>query len=71
MELNDGAFDLVHGIEISDDAEKAFSGVNHAFLVGSRPAQKAYSFRSNCSQRTHFHSRAKQSTVLRPTMSES
>ena len=40
MELNDGAFDLVHGIEISDDAEKAFAGVNHAFLVGSRPRSK-------------------------------
>ncbi|MED5371540.1 MAG: malate dehydrogenase [Myxococcota bacterium] len=37
MELMDGAFPLVHGIEISDDANVAFDGVNHAFLVGARP----------------------------------
>ena len=37
MELNDGAFPLLHGIEISDDANVAFRGVNQAFLVGARP----------------------------------
>jgi len=37
MELNDAAFPLVHGIEISDDANVAFKGINQAFLVGSRP----------------------------------
>jgi malate dehydrogenase len=37
MELNDAAFPLVHGIEISDDPRQAFEGVNEAFLVGSRP----------------------------------
>ncbi len=37
MELNDAAFPLVHGIEISDDPEVAFAGANQAFLVGSRP----------------------------------
>ena len=37
MELNDAAFPLVHGIEISDDAKVAFNGVNQAFLVGSMP----------------------------------
>jgi len=37
MELNDAAFPLVHGIEISDDPRKAFEGTNQAFLVGSRP----------------------------------
>ena len=37
MELNDGAFPLLHGIEISDDANVAFDGANHAFLVGARP----------------------------------
>ena len=37
MELNDAAFPLVHGIEISDDPNVAFSGTNQAFLVGSRP----------------------------------
>ena len=37
MELNDAAFPLVHGIEISDDPKVAFDGVDQAFLVGSRP----------------------------------
>ena len=37
MEINDGAFPLVHGIEISDDANVAFKGANQAFLIGSRP----------------------------------
>jgi len=40
MELNDCAFPLLHGIETSDNANNAFSGVNHAFLVGSRPRSK-------------------------------
>ena len=33
MELNDGAFPLLHGVEISDDANVAFRGANQAFLV--------------------------------------
>jgi malate dehydrogenase len=37
MELNDAAFPLVHGIEMSDDANVAFNGANQVFLVGSRP----------------------------------
>lgn len=37
MELNDAAFPLVHGIEISSDANVAFSGAQQIFLVGSRP----------------------------------
>lgn len=37
MELNDAAFPLVHGIEMSDDANVAFDGANQIFLVGSRP----------------------------------
>jgi len=37
MELNDGAFPLLHGIDITDDANVAFNGANHAFLVGARP----------------------------------
>jgi malate dehydrogenase len=37
MELNDAAFPLLHGIEISDDPNVAFRGANQAFLVGSRP----------------------------------
>lgn len=40
MELQDAAFPLLHGIEISDDPNKAFAGVNQAFLVGSRPRTK-------------------------------
>jgi len=40
MELLDSAFPLLHGVEISDDANKAFAGVNQAFLVGSRPRTK-------------------------------
>lgn len=40
MELNDGAFSLLHGIEASDDAAVAFEGANVALLVGSRPRGK-------------------------------
>jgi malate dehydrogenase len=37
MELNDCAFPLLHGIEISDDPNVAFKNANQVFLVGSRP----------------------------------
>lgn len=37
MELMDGAFPLINSIEISDQADVAFDGANHAFLVGARP----------------------------------
>lgn len=37
MELNDCAFPLVHGIEISDDPKVAFKDIDYAFLVGARP----------------------------------
>jgi len=37
MELDDCAFPLLHGIDISDDPAVAFDGVNVAFLVGARP----------------------------------
>ena len=37
MELNDGAFPLLHGIETSDDATVAFRDASVAMLVGSRP----------------------------------
>ena len=40
MELSDGAFPLLHGIEASDDAAVAFEGANVALLVGSRPRGK-------------------------------
>jgi len=37
MELDDCAFPLLRGIDIFDDATKAFDGVNVALLVGARP----------------------------------
>src|SRR5215510_9310487 len=40
MELDDCAFPLVHGVVQTDDAKKAFEGVNVALLVGSRPRTK-------------------------------
>jgi malate dehydrogenase len=40
MELDDCAFPLLRGIDISDDANKAFSGTNVALLVGARPRSK-------------------------------
>ena len=40
MELNDCAFPLLAGIEISDDAGLAFDRVSLALLVGSRPRTK-------------------------------
>ncbi len=40
MEVMDCAFPLLVGVETSDDASKAFEGVNYALLVGSRPRTK-------------------------------
>ncbi|MFY0409056.1 malate dehydrogenase [Solicola sp. PLA-1-18] len=40
MELDDCAFPLLDGIDISDDANVAFDGVNLALLVGARPRTK-------------------------------
>ena len=37
MELDDGAFPLLAGIDISDDPNTAFDGANIALLVGARP----------------------------------
>ncbi len=37
MELVDGAFPLVHGIEVTDDPRKAFEGANQGFLIGALP----------------------------------
>jgi malate dehydrogenase len=37
MELDDCAFPTLAKVEIGDDAEKIFAGVNHALLVGARP----------------------------------
>jgi malate dehydrogenase len=40
MELVDCAFPLLAGIDISDDPNEAFDGVNVALLVGARPRSK-------------------------------
>jgi malate dehydrogenase len=40
MELDDCAFPLLAGIVQTDDADRAFEGVNYALLVGSRPRTK-------------------------------
>jgi malate dehydrogenase len=37
MELDDCAFPLLAGIDVTDDARAAFDGVNVALLVGARP----------------------------------
>jgi len=37
MELDDCAFPLLAGIDITDDARAAFDGANVALLVGARP----------------------------------
>ena len=37
MELNDGAFELLHGVETADDPNRAFERADVALLVGSRP----------------------------------
>ncbi|OLT48929.1 malate dehydrogenase [Saccharomonospora sp. CUA-673] len=40
LELEDGAFPLLQGIDIFDDATQAFHGVNVGLLVGARPRTK-------------------------------
>jgi malate dehydrogenase len=40
MELDDCAFPLLAGIDVTDDAKKAFDGTNIAILVGARPRTK-------------------------------
>jgi malate dehydrogenase len=40
MELDDCAFPLLSGIDITDDPARAFDGVNVALLVGARPRSK-------------------------------
>ncbi|MGN8554094.1 UNVERIFIED_CONTAM: malate dehydrogenase [Microbacterium sp. SLM126] len=37
LELQDCAFPLLHGVELSDDPRVAFDGANLALLVGARP----------------------------------
>src|ERR687894_825877 len=40
MELDDCAFPLLAGVDITDDAKQAFDGVNVALLIGARPRSK-------------------------------
>src|SRR4051794_8186522 len=40
MELDDCAFPLLAGVDITDDAKRAFDGVNVALLIGARPPSK-------------------------------
>src|SRR6201987_2372085 len=40
MELDDSAFPLLAGVDIHDDPNQAFDGVNVALLVGARPRTK-------------------------------
>jgi malate dehydrogenase len=40
MELDDCAFPLLRGIDITDDPNVAFDGTNVALLVGARPRTK-------------------------------
>src|SRR5436305_13268028 len=40
MELDDCALPLLEGVDIDDDPNKAFDGVNVALLVGARPRTK-------------------------------
>jgi malate dehydrogenase len=40
MELDDCAFPLLSGVDITDDPNKAFDGVNVALLIGARPRSK-------------------------------
>jgi malate dehydrogenase len=40
MELDDCAFPLLRGVEVSDDPRRAFDGANYALLVGARPRTK-------------------------------
>lgn len=37
LELQDGAFDLLESVEVTDDAATGFDGCNLALLVGARP----------------------------------
>jgi malate dehydrogenase len=40
LELDDGAFPLLAGVDVFDDPKQAFSGANVALLVGARPRTK-------------------------------
>ena len=55
MELDDCAFPLLAGVDISDDPNQAFDGVNVALLVGARPRYQGHGAqRSARGQRRHL-----------------
>ena len=45
MELIDCAFPLLAGLDLHDDPDEAFDGVNVALLVGSRPRTQGHGAR--------------------------
>ena len=40
MEIEDGAYPLVHGVSLHDNPNSGFKGVDYAILVGARPRSK-------------------------------
>ena len=70
MELDDCAFPLLRGIDIHDDANKAFDGANIALLVGARPRSKGME-RSDLLEANGgiFGPRARRSTITPRTTS--
>ncbi|EHK87552.1 malate dehydrogenase [Saccharomonospora azurea SZMC 14600] len=70
LELEDGAFPLLAGIDIFDDPKQAFEGTNVALLVGARPAPRAWSAVTSSKPTAASSSRrARPSTPAPPTTS--
>ena len=65
MELVDCAFPLLAGLDLHDDPNDAFDGVNVALLVGSRPAHEGHGARRAAVEATarSSPSRARRSTT--------
>ncbi len=68
MELDDCAFPLLAGLDMHDDPDDAFDGVNVALLVGSRPRTKGME-RADLLEANGkiFTARARRSTTAPPT----
>ena len=54
LELQDGAFPLLAGVDVFDDPKQAFSGANVALLVGARRDQGHGARRPARGQRWHL-----------------
>ena len=69
MELDDCAFPLLARVDISDDPNYAFDGVQVALLVGARPRTQGHGALATCSRRTAASSspRARPSTTTPTT----